>query len=148
MKVLSDILRAVDGGDLALLFLLDLSAALDTVDHAILLRRLNESYGLGGCVHGWFVSYFNRHTQFVCHGASRSTSTVMVCGVPQWSVLGPILFLLYTADQLRLVETYGLHPHLFADDSQIYGYCRPDSTTQLQSGMSTCIDNVASCMIK
>ena len=94
MKVLADILRAVYGGDLALLTLLDLSAAFDTVDHAILLRRLNESYGLGGCVHGWFVSYLNRRTQFVRRGAFRSISTVMVCGVPQGSVLGPILFLL------------------------------------------------------
>jgi hypothetical protein len=50
-----------------------------------------------------------------------------------------------TAD-LLLVETYGFRPHLFADDSQIYGYCRPDSTTQLQSNMSACIDNVASWM--
>ena len=56
LRVLADILRAVDSGDLALLTLLDLSAAFDTVDHVTLLRRLEVSYGLGGTVHSWFAS--------------------------------------------------------------------------------------------
>ena len=56
LKVLGDILRALDSGDLALLTLLDLSAAFDTVDHAVLLRRLKTSYGLDGCVLRWFTS--------------------------------------------------------------------------------------------
>ena len=62
LKVLGDILRAVDSRDLGLLTLLDLSAAFDTVDIDTLLRRLHTSYGIGGCVHGWFASYLNRRT--------------------------------------------------------------------------------------
>ncbi len=62
LKVLADILRAVDGGDLAMLTLLDLSAAFDTVDHATLLTRLRKSYGLGGSVHRWFKAYLEDST--------------------------------------------------------------------------------------
>ena len=61
LKVLGDILRAVDSGDLACLTLLDLSAAFDTVDHETLLRRLKESYGLHGNVLSWLTSYLGRH---------------------------------------------------------------------------------------
>ena len=146
LKVLGDILRAVDNGDLALMTLLDLSAAFDTVDHDTLLRRLHMSFGLGGCVHSWFTSYLNRRTQCVRRGSLRSTIAIMMSGVPQGSVLGPILFLLYTADLLRLIENHGLHPHLYADDTQIYGFCRPGSTDQLQSRVSSCIGDIASWM--
>ena len=95
LKVLGDILRAVNSGDLAALTLLDLSAAFDTVDHVTLLQRLRISYGLGGRVHDWSQSYFSGRFQFVCCGGSSSTPTQLICGVPQGSVLGPILFLLY-----------------------------------------------------
>ena len=136
LKVLADILRAVDSGDLALLTLLDLSAAFDTVDHVTLLRRLEVSYGISGTVHNWFISYLGGRWQFVRSGSTRSTPTVVLFGVPQGSVLGPILFLLYTADLLGLIETHGLQPHLYADDTQVYGFCRPGDNAQLQSRVS------------
>jgi len=143
LKVLSDILLAVDKGDLAVLTLLDLSAAFDTVDHSTILRRLKLSYGLRGSASSWFASYLSGRTQFVRCGASGSTPTAVLCGVPQGSVLGPILFLLYTADLLRLVQSHGLQPHLYADDTQIYGFCQPDQTVQLQARVSACIADVA-----
>ena len=59
LKVLADILGAVDSGDLAALALLDLSAAFDTVDHETLLIRLKKSYGIGGRAHDWFQSYLS-----------------------------------------------------------------------------------------
>ena len=97
LKVLSDILLAIDAGNLSALVLLDLSAAFDRVDHDILVRRLETSYGLSGSVLQWFQMYLVGRRQYVRTGSSP---TLIVCGVPQGSVLGPILFLLYTATLL------------------------------------------------
>jgi len=145
-KVLGDILRAVDSGDLATLALLDLSAVFDTVDHVTLLQRLRISYGLGGRVHDWFQSYLSGRFQFVRCGGSSSTPPQLICGVPQGSVLGPILLLLYTADLLQLVRVYGLKPHLYADDTQIYGFCHPASCLELRNRIIVCISDVAAWM--
>jgi hypothetical protein len=146
LKVLGDILQAIDSGDLAALTLLDLSAAFDTVDHQILLRRLQKSYGIDGFVFNWFESYLDGRTQFVRCVAKRSTPSSVLFGVPQGSVLGPILFLLYTANLLRLIESHDLRPHLYADDTQVYGFCRPCDVTKLQSRVSLCVGDVASWM--
>ena len=142
LRVLSDLLEAVDGGDVAALVLLDLSAAFDTVDHAILCRRLQSSFGVTGPVLRWFESYLHGRSQYVRRGQMKSIITTLVCGVPQGSVLGPILFVLYTADLISLVEQHGFCPHLYADDTQVYGSCRPSAVSDFQLRLSACIDDV------
>jgi len=91
----------------------------------------------------WFHSYLVGRRQFVRTGSSTSSYARILFGVPQGSVLGPILFLLYTADLLLLIEGHGLFPHLYADDTQV---CRPSATLELQNIISTCIDDVARLM--
>jgi len=91
LRVLSDILMALDSGDLAMLTLLDLSAAFDSVDHDTLLKRLQKSYGLGEVVVSWFTSYLTGRTQFVKSSASSSMPSAVLYGVSQGSVLGPVL---------------------------------------------------------
>ena len=124
-NVLSDVLLAVDRGDFAALALLHLSAAFDTMDYNILLQRLQTSYGTNGSALQWFRSYLVGRTQRVRRGATISSAVHLVCGVTQGSVNGPILLVLYTADLNALVKSYGLSPHLYADDTQIYGSCSP-----------------------
>jgi hypothetical protein len=142
LRVLADILSSLDRGDVIVLSLLDLSAAFDTVDHSILLRRLELSYGLSGSVLRWFHSYLTDRSQAVRRRGSDSTRQSVPQGVPQGSVLGPILFLLYTADLLTLIEGQGFRPHLYADDTQVYASCPPTSTAELQRRLSACLDDV------
>ena len=146
--ILSDILLAIDSGNFSLLSLLDLSAAFDTVDHDILLQRLHLSFGMSSTALEWMTSYLTGRQQCVRHAGSSSTATILTCGVPQGSVLGPILFLLYTADILSIISKHGLHGHLYADDSQVYGFCRPDSTDvqHLRSVSVSCISDIADWM--
>ena len=144
--VLSELLEAIDRGDTAVLTLLDLSAAFDTVDHKILLERLRTSFGFNGRALSWFHSYLTDRKQHVRCGGKRSSVCNVICGVPQGSVLGPILFIIYTADLAEIVADHGLSSHQYADDSQIYGSCSASNTSSLSSDISRCIDSIASWM--
>ena len=96
--------------------------------------------------HVWFRSYLSGRTQYVRCGSSRSSITYLVCGVLQGSVLGPVLFVLYTVDLISLIESHSLSPHLYADDTQVYGFCSPAAADALSVTISGCSADVASWM--
>ena len=137
LRVLSDIYSAIDQGQVSLLALLDVSAAFDTVDHGILLDRLSTSYGLSGMVYAWLESYITGREHIIHVGNRHSPPYKVLYGVPQGSVLGPVLYVLYTSDVARFVQTLGLGAHLYADDTQLYGHCSPANSFELASSSSS-----------
>ena len=111
---------------MTLLALLDLSAAFDTVDHHILLQRLYYTYGIGGTVPEWLHSFLTGRTQVVNFAGEHSSTSTLTCGVPQGSTVSPLLFSLYTADVVRIAQSFGVSVHCYADDLKLYVHCRAD----------------------
>ena len=104
LRVKNDLLMAVDGRKAVVLVLLDLSAAFDTVDHVIMCRRLEHLLGIRGKALDWFVSYLSARSQCVSVEEALSDMLCLIFGVPQGSVLGPILFAIYTLPLSRIAS--------------------------------------------
>ena len=118
-KIYNDLVIRKCKGDCTLLVLLDLSAAFDTVDHKILINDLIR-LGIGGKVLDWFSSFLNNRSFNVVVGKEISDSGKMTTGVPQGSILGPVLFIIYTIDLYYLLQSLEVECHFYADDTQIY----------------------------
>ena len=106
LKIHNDLILAMDRGEVTSLILLDLSAAFDTVDHSILLTRLQNWFGLDGFSLNWFTSYLSSRSQAVSINDSISAFSTLSCGVPQGSVLGSLLFTLYYSSWLGDLEKF------------------------------------------
>jgi hypothetical protein len=115
--VLDKISDALDNGDYVLGVYLDFSKAFDTVNHSILLQKLYH-YGIRGVAYNWIKSYLDKRTQYVSYNDASSTKKTINCGVPQGSILGPLLFLIYINDLANV--TSNLFMFMFADDTNVF----------------------------
>ena len=115
--LVENLVTALDNGNCAVGLFLDFQTALDTVDHCILLDKLSF-YGVRGIAHDWFYSYLSNRSQSVNYNDHESDLKMMKCGVPQGSILGPLLFLICIND-LPSVSKYFM-PILFADDTNLF----------------------------
>ena len=140
VKIMNDLLLEMDRGNVSLLTLLDLSAAFDTIDHDILLDRLHSLYGISGIALDWFKSYLSDRSQYVTVNECVSETSPVSFGVPQGSVLGPVLFILYTKPLSSLITSFSVCNQSFADDTQLHHSCPP---TQLPSTIETVQDCTA-----
>ena len=109
-----------------LLALLDLSAAFNTVDHKIMINRLEHVFGITGTVLRWFKSYLLGRSQRVNIAGVMSHSCPFDCCVPQGSVLGSTMYSQYTRPIGDIILSHGILFHLFADDSQVYLPTNPE----------------------
>ena len=125
----NDLILAMDRGEVTSLILLDLSVAFDTVDHSILLHRLQHWFGLHGTSLDWFSSYLTSRSQAVSIQNSTSSFSNLSCGVPQGSVLGPLLFTLYATPLGSVISKNSIKYHLYADDTQLYISFTPSNST-------------------
>ncbi|KAI2655645.1 RNA-directed DNA polymerase from mobile element jockey [Labeo rohita] len=145
VKITNDLLLASDQGCISLLVLLDLSVAFDTIDHDILIDRLQNYAGIQGQALKWFRSYLSDRYHFVYLNGESSLLSPVKYGVPQGSVLGPLLFSIYMLPLGNIIRKHGISFHCYADDTQLYISTQPDETSEL-SKLTECVKNVKDWM--
>ena len=134
-------------GSVTALTLLDLSAAFDTIDHTILLDRLNVYYGTSELALGWFKSYLSGRTHSVKVGSTLSHPAALHYGVPQGSVLGPILFSLYTNPIGSIIHSHSsINYHFYADDTQLYITLSPENFSHSIQKLKNCLNDIQNFM--
>ena len=116
ITIIEKIRKALDNGNFVCGIFVDLQKAFDTVDHSILLSKLNH-YGIRGIANSWFRSYLSNRSQFVTISHIKSSTKHIPHGVPQGSVLGPLLFLIYINDLNKAI--FSSETFYFADDTHL-----------------------------
>ena len=142
LRIVNYILFALDNDNISVLLLLDLSAAFDTTDHQILLSRLNSVFGIQSTALQWFHSYLSDRYQSTSVNNSSSSPSQLMYGVPQGSVLGPILFVLCTTPLSDIIANHSVNHQLFADDTQLQKSAPLSEVTNLTNELSACTDDI------
>ena len=142
LRIHDDLLTAMERKRVSALVLLDMTAAFDTVDHDILLTRLSSNFGLSGSALSFLSSYLSDRTQSVTIGSHSSPSSSVLTGVPQGSVLGPLLFTLYTTPLSYILNDFHVSFHMYADDTQLYLSFSASDTQNALECLSKALDSI------
>ena len=119
IMLIDKIMSHINNGDLVIGIFIDLTKAFDTVNHDILLQKLCK-YGIRGLPLIWFESYLKNREQCVFYNNEISSEQTTLCGIPQGSILGPLLFLLYINDIINVSTLWYII--LFADDTSLFSH--------------------------
>ena len=151
LKVKNDLLLNMNNGHVTILVLLDLSTAFDTVDHNLLLQKLQSVIGIQGTALSWFQSYLGKRSQQISINGTLSRKFYLQCGIPQGSCLEPLLFTIYLSKLFEILKHHLPTAHAFMDDSQLYLSFSPAiSTNQADaiSAIETCIHDIRQWMLE
>ena len=143
LKIHNGIVDNMVNGKVTALTLLDLSAAFDTIDHLILLQRLHIYFGISGPALRSFKSYFSDIYQSInISGTLSCQQHLPFDEVPQGSVLGPVLFSLYTTSLSQVITNHNLSHHRYADDTQVYISLSQSIAQESVSTLSDCLTDI------
>ena len=146
MRTTSDLIANIANGELVLVSFLDMSAAFDTVDHDILLSKLEHEFGFRDDVLKWLSSYLSGRKYQIKFNKTTSEERSTIYGVPQGSVLGPVLFNLYTNQLESVIQHLGFKTYCYADDRLLFKSCSAQTVDVLKQDMISCIMNISSWM--
>ena len=143
LRIVDDFLAASEASQVSILTLLDLSAVFDTTDLSILLCRLEQYFGVSGLALSWFKSCLSNRFRFVSASGSNSR---LGYGVQQGTVLGSILFVLYTQPLSQILFNHSCPHQFFADDSHLHKSCSPEYYDDTRNAFQTCISDIQNWM--
>ena len=146
LRVSNDLLLAIDGKKCIFLTLLDLSAAFDTIDHAMFLERMEQENGISGKPIEWLRSYFTDRSQEVHVEGHSSVKMPLETGFPQGSRVGPFGFKPLTKPLTKIAKKYDVSIHLYADDTQLYIAFDPSDMETALATLELCIAEIRQWM--
>ena len=141
-NVVYDLFLSLNKGNVSVLALLDFSSVFDTIDHPILVHRLQTDLGFNDTVLQWFSSYLTDRTHYISLSNRCSAFAPGYSGVPQDSVLRPILLTMHIKPLSAIIDSQSTIHHSFADDLQLQMSAPPDRISELLHSMQSCICDV------